>query len=278
MSGRARTVHLGRVPPDTPFLYAERSPSPALGEWVLSYWYFSAEATAPTGDPYTVMPDGCTSVGVLRLPSAPPFAICVGPRAASFQPGIVPGMQLAGIRLWPDTTHALLGVPPSALRDHQGPAPASISSLIASLATLLGTADSAARCFELMETWAAERCRGLSLPEPRVRRAVRAIAAARGEITLADAARAAHASPRQLQRLFPAATGLTVSEYARIRRLREALAMRLASDRAHWSRIAAERGFADHAHLTREFLALAGVPPSEVARQLARIEHQDVMP
>jgi len=281
---RATSAHLEGVPPATPFRYAERPPSPRLGEWILSYWHFSAEQAPPPDEPYTVPPDGCTSVAVLRLPSLPPMVICVGPRATSFRPGIVPGMQLAGIRLWPDATLALLGVPPGSLRDRQGPAPAAIAARIEGLVQVVGEALAANGvadpdpAFDALERWTGGAFPAPTPPEPRVRRAVRAIAAARGEISLAAAAEAAHASPRQLQRLFPAATGLTVSEYARIRRLREALAMRLEGRHAHWSRIAAEGGFTDHAHLTREFLALTGAPPTAVARQLRRIDHRDVTP
>lgn len=270
--------HLWPVPPALPLRYTERAPDAALGEWILSYWHFAADAAPPEGAPYTVMPDGCTSVAVLRLPSVPPMLVCIGPRATSFRPEIVPGMQLAGIRLWPDATRAVLGVPPTSLRDVQGPAPATIAGRVASLLDLARDTSDAEAMFAALAAWAAVACRAAEPPEPRVRRAVRAIAAARGELSLAAVASAAQASIRQLQRLFPEATGLTVSEFARIRRLRESLAMRLASETAHWSRIAAERGFTDHAHLTRELLALAGVPPSEVARQLARIEHRDVTP
>ena len=62
-----------------------------------------------------------------------------------------------------------------------------------------------------------------------------------------------------------------------VRRLRAALAHRL-EDPANWSRIAAEVGFVDHAHLTREFVALTGMPPSQAAKHLARTSHSNVLP
>ena len=83
---------------------------------------------------------------------------------------------------------------------------------------------------------------------------------------------------RHLQRRFADATGLTLREWARVRRLREALAARLTLAPAGWSRIAAEVGFVDHAHLTREFVALTGVRPMEAARHLARTVHDAVRP
>jgi len=93
-----------------------------------------------------------------------------------------------------------------------------------------------------------------------------------------DVARQAAVGLRHLQRLFREATGLTLREYARVRRLREALAMRLTPSSPHWSEIAAGTGFVDHAHLTREFVALAGVPPSTAAVQLRLTAHRGVRP
>lgn len=93
-----------------------------------------------------------------------------------------------------------------------------------------------------------------------------------------DVARDAAVGLRHLQRLFPEATGLTLREFARVRRLREALALRLTPDAPAWSRIAAGAGFVDHSHLTREFLALIGVAPTAAARQMKRTAHQGVRP
>jgi AraC-like DNA-binding protein len=45
-----------------------------------------------------------------------------------------------------------------------------------------------------------------------------------------------------------------------------------------WSAIAAQSGFADHAHLTREFRALVGLAPTHVASRLDAIEHRNVRP
>ena len=45
-----------------------------------------------------------------------------------------------------------------------------------------------------------------------------------------------------------------------------------------WSAVAADLGFADQAHLIREFGALAGVTPVEVADRIRRIGHGQVRP
>ena len=115
-------------------------------------------------------------------------------------------------------------------------------------------------------------------PDPRVRAAVRSIVAQRGECAMDRVARDAALGLRHLQRVFPDATGLTLREFARVRRVREALALRLAPGHPRWSEIAADIGFVDHAHLTREFVALAGIAPSLAVVQLKTTAHHDVKP
>lgn len=114
-------------------------------------------------------------------------------------------------------------------------------------------------------------------PDAGVRRALLSIVRSRGDVTMADVAAEAGLGLRQLQRRFVAATGLTLREWARIRRLRESIALRMGND-AGWSAIAAESGYADHAHLAREFRAMVGLAPTDVAERLHAIEHRNVRP
>jgi AraC-like DNA-binding protein len=44
------------------------------------------------------------------------------------------------------------------------------------------------------------------------------------------------------------------------------------------SQTAAEGGYSDHSHLAREFAELTGMPPTDVLRHLARIDHRNVTP
>jgi transcriptional regulator GlxA family with amidase domain len=65
--------------------------------------------------------------------------------------------------------------------------------------------------------------------------------------------------------VFRSEVGVSVSRYRRELRLRRALEG-LGDDLA---RVAAEAGFADHAHFSREARALLGVPPSVLRREVA---------
>lgn len=80
---------------------------------------------------------------------------------------------------------------------------------------------------------------------------------------LAEVARAVHVSPFHLARVFRAETGYTLHAYRHHLRLRHA-AERLFADRLDLVQVAAETGFASHAHLTDSFRRAFGRPPSAI--------------
>lgn len=262
---------------DRPYRYAERAPSAAIAPWILSCWSFQSDATPPADAPYTVWPDGCASLALAR-DARGAMLLCVGPRLTALRPPVHAGRRLWGARLWPDAVRAVTGLPARALRDRVGPAPEPLAAWTAPMDAAIPVTDDVDAGLAALDAFLAARLAGAPRPDAQVRAAVAAIVAGRGERAMTDVAREAGLGLRQLQRRFPDATGLTLREYARVRRLREALAHRLAERPAGWSRIAAETGFVDQAHLTREVVALTGVRPTEVARQLGRTSHDEVTP
>ncbi len=193
-------------------------------------------------------------------------------------PPVTAGQRLWGIRFWPDALHAATGIEARALLDNLGFAPPEILERFGGLLRDLPDSDDPDVIYPALDRWLVRYLEGAEMPDARIREAVRVIVATKGTIAMTEVARGAGMGLRHLQRRFPAATGLTLREYARIRRLREALAQHIDSRPLGWSRIAADTGFVDHAHLTREFRALTGIPPTEASEQLARTEHDNVVP
>src|SRR5262249_20705471 len=83
---------------------------------------------------------------------------------------------------------------------------------------------------------------------------------------LVSLGRAVGASPHHLSRVFAAEVGVSVSMYPRRLRLRAALE---AIDGSDLSRVAADAGYADQAHLAREARALLGETPSSLRGKVA---------
>ena len=84
-------------------------------------------------------------------------------------------------------------------------------------------------------------------------------------ITLDDVARAVHASPFHLARIFQQQTGVPVHRYLTQLRLRASLE-RLAEGETDITAIALELGFSSHSHFTDTFRREFGKPPSQVRK------------
>lgn len=83
-----------------------------------------------------------------------------------------------------------------------------------------------------------------------------------GITTVGELAAALHLSARSVQRLALRNTGLGPAALIRRRRLQEAAAEVRARPDRPLAEVAAAHGFADHAHLTREFARVLGFTPS----------------
>jgi AraC-like DNA-binding protein len=87
---------------------------------------------------------------------------------------------------------------------------------------------------------------------------------------VSDFARSEGVSVRVLQRLFSAYVGVGPKWVVLRYRIHEAL-QRAETDRAvDWAALAADLGYADQAHLVRDFTATVGVPPRAYAQALSR--------
>jgi AraC-like DNA-binding protein len=98
--------------------------------------------------------------------------------------------------------------------------------------------------------------------------AVRELLTADPRLGLLALARHVALSPYHLSRIFAAETGQTISNYRNCLRARAALE-RIGEGERSLARMAADLGFADHAHLTRVVRREAGAPPSTL-RELLR--------
>ncbi|MEU1177424.1 helix-turn-helix domain-containing protein [Streptomyces sp. NPDC005820] len=106
------------------------------------------------------------------------------------------------------------------------------------------------------------------VPDPRADRAMALVEQARADLTLRrvdDLAHAEGVSVRSLQRLFAGYVGVS-PKWAILRyRLHEALERAGTQEALDWAALAADLGYADQAHLARDFKATVGVSPTAYA-------------
>ena len=103
-------------------------------------------------------------------------------------------------------------------------------------------------------------------PPAQVREAVRLIRARRGQVTVQWLARQVNLSISQLERSFTRHVGVGPKLLARQARVCALAAEAARPANPGWALLAADYGYADQAHLAREFRELTGLTPSTLAR------------
>ncbi|GMU79038.1 MAG: hypothetical protein AMXMBFR46_18310 [Acidimicrobiia bacterium] len=83
-----------------------------------------------------------------------------------------------------------------------------------------------------------------------------------GDTPVASLVEESSLSHRHFTAQFRDATGLSPKRYGRVRRFRRVLAAAHRDPGRSWAQLAAEGGYADQAHLTREFVEFAGTTPA----------------
>ncbi|WP_280887989.1 helix-turn-helix domain-containing protein [Streptomyces sp. LBL] len=201
-----------------------------------------------------VLPDGCMDLlwNEGRL-------LVAGPDTRAYVTQGTP-TSWAGVRFYPGTAPALLGVPAHELRDRRVPlADLRPAAEVRRLATQVNAADDPASGLEEVALrWAS----AAEPPDPLLRRLVTALDAGRPIAATADEL---GLGARQLHRRSLTSFGYGPKTLARILRLQRALALARAG--IPLAETAARSGFADQAHLARDVRELTGTP---LSRLLAR--------
>ncbi|MBK8249853.1 MAG: AraC family transcriptional regulator [Gemmatimonadetes bacterium] len=258
--------------------YEEFPVPPELAGHLLSIWRFERPADSDGVVQHFVPPDGCVSLAVAAHARGPTEMILIGAHDRPLVVPIFPGDRYWGMRFWPDAGAACLRVEAAAWVGRSERAPAHLSAAAAGVVRALddGAGDDGVR--HALSRWALGSDWATVPLDAPVRLAVLAIVASKGAIPVGELPGTVGLTPRTLLRRFRAATGLTLKRYAKVRRFREAAARHVEAPATTWSYIAADVGYSDHAHLTREFREIHGAPPSEVARLIGRISHGKIRP
>lgn len=229
--------------------YAELAVPPAAAELLTCGWFRTVDTTERGQQ--RVVPDACADVIWHRETGA---LFVAGPDTRAQVAELAAG-TVVGVRFHPGHSPAGLGLPAHALRDAR---------------------------VDLAQVWAGDRAARLAddlattgTTQEALAVLTDAVTAARGDadpaapLMLRHAARGARVpetadtlglTDRQLHRRCVAAFGYGPKVLARVLRFDRAVRMARAGTR--FADVAAETGYADQAHLSREVAALAGVPLS----------------
>ena len=123
------------------------------------------------------------------------------------------------------------------------------------------------RRFELLEEFVVSRA--LHVPSPEIAFAYRRLALSGGGAKITRLAKEIGWSRKHLVDRFRSELGLAPKSVARMIRFHQACRLAQTGTARGWAGIAAESGYADQAHLAREFADLAGESPTAWARRQA---------
>ena len=250
--------------------YREVPAPPALAHWVECFWELRV---TPVGARAAsrIIPDGSADL-VFHLGDVPALATApayfVGTLLQSVTIDYAPDTHVVGACLRPAGIRALLDMAPHDIPDRVAPLGVVCGAMGERLSNTVIDGPPQAAVRRLMAELLA-RGPSLALPDAAVSHAVRLIRRSEGRISMDALAQLVALSPRQLERRFSSAVGLSPKVVARLARF-DGMVRHIRErglDRG-WASLAVEHGYHDQAHLSHEVRAFAGITPAALLAEL----------
>lgn len=240
--------------------YRELPPPPELATHLICVWHSRTEADG-TSVRNRVLPDGC--IDIVWIGDAPPKI--AGPATIPVIADLPPGAHIIGARFRPGMASSLLGLPASELLNMDVLLGDIWGDIAERLVDEAGPDASVEARFRALRGALVDR---LASVGPRDEAILQAVAL----LNYAPATQVRELSQRlglgerQLLRRFSSAVGYGPKTFGRILRFQRALDLARQPAFAHTdlATLAFTTGYADQAHMSREFSRLAGLPPSEL--------------
>jgi AraC-like DNA-binding protein len=258
-------------------IYEELEPLPDQRQIVACYWRFEVQSHDTLPCEHVIVPDGTVSISYFEDAGTSEWGVAInGPGVEARKVHLTCARRRVAVRLCAGVVRPVLGFEAGSLRGRSLPllkSQCAARNLRAALAGYTNLADARRRLQPTIEQWlaAAQPLDTVTIA------AARAIADAGGRVVIGELAASLNLSQRQLRRRFAREVGLSPKEFARARRVRRAFVEALREMKSRWSQLSTEVGFADQAHLTREFREVFGVPPQVVDAYIRSIRHERIV-
>ncbi len=258
------------LPADARVAIAWFHPAPRLLPLVECYWTLDvADASPPHPAEVRALPDARVDLVFDLSPDATtgaPRAWLAGPRQSADCYRHTRPTHLLGATLLPTALGPLFGLSPARLSADWHALESLLGDLGRELTAAVAALAGRDSRLAFLDAFLAARLADAHV-DVRVRRAIVAVEGAGGDIDVGSLSARVAASPRQLTRLFRDCMGMGPKRFGRIVRAQAAL-RRLVQGETPLADLAADLGYADQAHLTRELRQLFGVAPARLARQI----------
>jgi AraC-like DNA-binding protein len=255
--------------------HQEYEPPEELRDTIKCFWY-NRRDVGELQSSFEVLPDGYAEIifhfgsgcsmshhGVLQpLPS--PFMIGLLNQPAVFH--TKNRLEIIAIRCFPWTVFDLLGLPSGkdGVRIFEHP----IARLQPTLNKLIQAAQIDEAMVEVNQYFL--NARSQVAMDSMLFKAGVAIQEAKGTLPVSKVAAAAHATVRTLERKFKESSGYTVKDVSGLMRFEQTRNQLWLHPNSNLAGLAHELGYADQAHLSREFRRYSGTTPAAFARDAKR--------
>ncbi len=238
--------------------YRELAPSRDLYSLVACRWMREVPGDEAR-DSTLVLPDGC--VDLLWRDSE---LIVAGTDRTARRSRIAPGERILGLRLRPGVAGAVLGMPASEVLDVHTRLEDLLGGWANELSERLGESNGDKEAFAVLERAVGSRIEDVG-PDPLVLAATRRLGFPGSRVD--ELAESLGISDRQLRRRFHNAVGYGPKILDRVLRFRRLVAQAgaVAAGESDLARVAADLGYADQAHMTRDCMRLSGMTPMQLA-------------
>lgn len=238
--------------------YRELAPSGDVYSLVACRWKRQAAEDEP-GDSVLILPDGCVDL-IWREDEL----VLAGLDRSARPAPVTPGERILGLRLRPGVAGAVLGMPASEVLDVHVRLEELLGPAARELAERLSGLEGDDETFGVLERAVGSRLEGGG-PDPLVLAATRRLGFPGTRVD--ELAESLGISDRQLRRRFHQSVGYGPKTLDRVLRFRRLVAQSgaVAAGQSDLARVAADLGYADQAHMTRDCLRLSGLTPVRLA-------------
>lgn len=174
--------------------------------------------------------------------------------------------RVFGVKFRPGGFRAFVDTPMAELTGHRVPIDQIFGAGAAPISALMHSSTDDARRVTGADAFLSARMRTPTAATVEAMRLVQLIRTDRAISRVDEFARRQHLSARALQRLFADEIGASPKWVIRRYRIHEAIER--AGTRVDWPRLALDLGYADQAHLIRDFTEATGVSPTAYVRML----------
>lgn len=256
--------------------YQEFAPPPEIADFCEALWiHRTPDGPAVPGAAHRVLPDLAVSIAFQTFRDAAGLPvnggpIVAGPKLQSHIFNLVPGRELAAIRIKPEWVGPILGIHPLDVENAVIDLSTACPALAERLQDHLCTTRSLREALGIISRVIVQNRASRTSPSTAASAALDVVRRSHGRVRCERLAGMIGLSVRHLRRHVHDCTGVSPKAFARVVRFVSSILIADVAPVPAWADIALCAGYADQSHFIRDTIALTGLTPTELVNERRR--------